>query len=377
VVLLGIAASVGTSMLRLASADSGFDAENVLTVQLAPPARFPQPSQRAAFVQRVLDAVSGLPGVVAAGSTQTTFDPNASMQTRVDIEGQPVVSGQMPVAHIRHITPGYFVALGVAIDDGRPIDQRDQIGTLPVASVSRAFAARYWPGTSAIGKRFRRISAADRPWLTVVGVVEDVMDSGLGAPMGPTIYVPYLQQNTPTARVSLAVRTTGDPEAIGAAVQKAIWSVDPAQPIDRLRTLQRALDESIAQPRFRTLLLAIFGSIGLMLAGVGVYGIAVESATQRRKEIGVRLALGSTRFEVVSLLVRQAAMPVVVGGCLGVVAAGGAQTLIRSTLYQPPRFDWVVAPVIAAVVLSSVALLATWLPAWRASRLEPIKAIRE
>ena len=376
VVLLGIGASVATSMLRLASSDSGFDADNVLTLQLAPPARFPEPHQRAAFVERVISAVGALPGVVAVGSTQTTFDPNASMQTRIEIEGRAAESGEMLITNIRHITPGYFAALGVRVDHGRAIDQRDRIGSAPVALVSRAFVERYWSGTTAIGKRFRRISVANPPWLTVVGVVEDVTDSGLGVPVGPTIYVPYFQQNTPTARVSLVVRTTGSPEALSATIQKTIWSVDPAQPIDRSRTLQGAFDESIAQPRFRTLLLAIFGLIGLMLAGVGVYGIAAESASQRRREIGVRLALGSTRSEVVTLLVRRALMPVLVGGLLGVLAAAGAQPLIRSTLYQPQSFDWVLAPVSGALLLSAVAMLATLLPAWRASRLPPVTAMR-
>jgi putative ABC transport system permease protein len=262
------------------------------------------------------------------------------------------------------------------MNEGRELDLRDRFATPYTAVVSRAFARRYWPGTSALGHRLRRIvSVGNAPWLTFIGVADDVMDAGLGVDIGPTLYVPYLQQNTATARISLTVRTRSQPDAVANAVRRAIWSVDPQQPIDRVQTLQAALGASVAQPRFRAALVGLFGVAGLTLACIGVYGVSAYAARQRTREIGVRMALGADSGQVTSFLLRRSLPPIVIGSIIGIVATGAVVRLMVSMLYKPSLGDgrFVVA---AAAGLFACAVVATLMPAKRASHVSPIEAIR-
>ncbi len=375
-VLLGAAGVVLSSMQRLNRADPGFDASGVLTLQLAPPARYPDAQTRATFLERVLARISELPEVQAAGSTQTTFEPNSTMTTRAEIEGQLAASGALAQVNIRHVTPGYVDAMRVRIVEGRPLDSRDRINSQMAAMVSHSFASRFWPGQNAVGQRVRRVlSAGKGPWLTVVGVAADVMDNGLGADLGPTLYVPYFQQNTPTARISLTIRAKSDPLAIANAVRQAVWSIDPIQPIDGVRTLEAALEESVAQPRFRTLLMGMFGSFGLALACIGVYSVAAYGARQRTREIGVRMALGADRKDVTRLLLKGSMPPILCGSVLGLLCTVLLLGRVNSSLYRLGAAD--AAYVVGAlVVLLLCALCATFVPARRTARVCPSEAIR-
>lgn len=376
VVLLGVAGVVLSSMQRLNHADPGFHTDHVLTMQLAPPARYPDAQSRADFLERVLTRISELPDVQAAGSTQTTFEPGATMTTRAQIEGRVSEPGGIMQVNIRHVTPGYVDATRVRIVDGRPINSGDRMGAPMVAMVSQSFARRYWPGHNAVGRRVRRVlSAGNGRWMTVTGVVGDVMDSGLGEDLGPTLYVPYFQQNTPVARISLTIRAKSDPLSIANTVRRAIWAVDPVQPIDRVRTLESALADSVAQPRFRTLLTGVFGFCGLALACIGVYGVAAYGARERTREIGVRMALGADRRQVIRFLFRRSVAPILLGTVSGLVGTGLLMRGVTSLLYKPNAAD--AAYVIGAVVILLLcAACATLLPAGRAARVPPSEAIR-
>jgi putative ABC transport system permease protein len=374
-VLLALGAIVATSTLRLCRIHPGFDADGVLTLQLAPPARYPDAQSRADFLKRVLERIHEIPEVVAAGSTQTTFDSNGGVMTRVDIEGQATDPGRPVQVHIRHVTPGYFTALRVRVVDGDAFSVRDRIGAPMVAVVSQSFARRYWPGQSALGRRVRRVLATGYgPWLTVLGVTEDVMDNGLGADLGPMLYVPYLQQNTPTARIGLTIRTKTDAMKIADGVRRAIWSVDPVQPIDQVRTLESALSTSVAQPRFQTLLVGLFGMAGLALACVGVYGVAAYTTRQRTREVGVRMALGADARTVIAWILRRTMPPVLIGAMAGLA---GTILLVRSMisiLYQPNAAD-AGSVVLSALLLLACATGATLVPATRAASLTPTQAL--
>jgi len=375
-VLLGAAGLVSSSMQRLNQVDPGFDASRVLVLQLAPPARYPDAASRASFVDRVLARISEIPEVEAAGSTQTTFVPNATMTTRAEIANQATESGELMQVNIRHVTPGYFDAMRVRIVDGRALDERDRLGTHMTAVVSASFAQRFWAGQSPLGQRVRRVlSAGNGPWLTVVGVVPDAMDSGLGIELGPTLYVPYLQQNTATARISLTIRTQSDPLAVANAVRQAVWAIDPIQPVDAVQPLETALSSSVAQPRFRTVLIGMFGAFGLILASIGVYSVAAYGARQRTREIGVRMALGADRRDVTHLLIRGAMPPIVFGSLLGLAATAALADRMVALLYQPTPLDAVYIG-IAVVVLLLCALGATLIPAGHAARIAPCDAIR-
>jgi putative ABC transport system permease protein len=375
-VLLAVAAVVLSSMQRLNRTDPGFDARGVLTLQLAPPARYPDVQTRADFLERVLRRISEIPEVQTAGSTQTTFEPNSTMTTRAEIEGQRAESGALAQVNIRHVTPGYFDAIRVRVIDGRPIDSRDRIGTPMAAMVSQSFASRFWPGQTAVGRRVRRVgSAGNGPWMTIVGVAGDVMDNGLGADLGPTLYVPYFQQNTPTARISLTIRAKSEPLAIANQVRQAVWSIDPIQPVDGVRALDDALQESVAQPRFRSVLIGIFGSFGLVLACIGVYSVAAYSARQRTREIGVRMALGADRKNVARFLLMSSMPPILVGSVLGLLGTAAVMRWMISILYKPDPADAIYV-VIALVLLVLCAVAASFVPAGRAARVSPIEAMR-
>jgi ABC-type antimicrobial peptide transport system permease subunit len=201
------------------------------------------------------------------------------------------------------------------------------------------------------------------------------MDNGLGADLGPTLYVPYLQQNTATARISLTIRTKSEPTAVVNTVRQAVWSVDPIQPIDAVQPLDAALGDSVAQPRFRTLLMAVFGSFGLLVACIGVYSVAAYGARQRTREIGVRMALGADRRDVTRFLVRGSMPPIVAGLLLGLVGTGLLLGRVSALLYKPAAAEGAYI-VMALFLLWLSATVATLLPAGRAARVSPSEAIR-
>ena len=376
VILLGGAGAFLTSLGRLLGTSPAFSPDGVLSLQLMlPPARYSDAPARATFVRQMVERVSAVPGVAAAGTTQTTFLPNQSMQTGLWIDGRPIDAEHTETAHIRHITPGYFTALRVPVMDGRAIDDRDQLGQAPVCMVSVRFAKQYWPNESALGHRVRRLSSG-APWLTIVGVAADVMDAGLGVAQGPTLYVPYLQQNTPTARVSLIVRTSGDALAIAAGVRQAIWSVDPLQSIDRVERLRDLLADSAGDQYFRTALASAFALAGLALALVGIYGVTAAAVKSRTWEAGVKLALGASPFGMVSGMLVEAGRHVLIGAAVGIAGYVAIGRLATSLLYNTSATEFQVVS-LAVTPLAAASLLVSYLQARRLASVSPVSALRE
>ena len=239
--------------------------------------------------------------------------------------------------------------------------------------ISRSFAERFWPGDDPLGRRIAR--GAQARLFTVVGVVEDVSDVGYGQAPAPTIYLTYAQNNVATAPVSLVIRTTVDPLSLTNAVRAAVLSVDPAQPIDHVTTLEQFLADSLGPQRFRSTLLLVLGGLGLALAAVGIYGVTARAVQERTRELGVRLALGATPAKVAWLVVWQAMRAVIAGLAAGVGLAAVAGTMLIRTLPNVERAEvWTTAP--ALLVLVIVATLAAAIPARRAVSLDPTVALR-
>jgi hypothetical protein len=360
---------------RVLASQPGFSPDGVVVAQVLPaPKRYADVVSRARLVDRIVGRISALPGVVATGTSQTTFLPNQSMQTSVYLEAQPQDADHAQPANMRHVMPGYFPALHVPIVAGRAIDDRDRAGTPMVAVVSAAFATAHWPVGSALGHRIRRTGATAQ-WLTIVGVAADVMDVGLGVQPGPTLYVPYQQQNTPTARVTLIVRTAVDTRAIIPQIERAVWAEDPLQPVDAIAPLEDVLAGSTGDRRFQTLVLVGFAAIGLTLALVGVYGVAVAAVKSRAREVGVRLALGATPTAIVADVVTRAAARVVTGVVAGVAVCLLAGRAIAQLLYQTPMWDPRVLA-LAVLPLMAAAVAITYRQARRLAATPPAVALR-
>jgi predicted permease len=363
------------SLRRLLETQPGFSPKNVWTGQLRlSPLRYSDVVGRARFVREILNRISSIPGVIAAGTTQTTFLPNQSMQTQAWVEGRTTDARNAENFHIRHVPPGYFGALHAPVIEGRAIDDRDQLGTVPVCMVNARLARQIFPTGSAIGHRIRR-NNPNAPWMTIVGVAGDVMDNGLGVQPDPTIYVAYFQQNASTARVSLVIRTSNDAPSFVQGIERAVWSVDPAQPIDAIGPLIGALTQSTGDQRFQTILLSSFAVLGLVLAMIGVYGVTAAAVTTRTWEMGVRLALGATPGGVVLNMLTESAKLVLLGVAGGIALFLALGRLAANLLYRTPLAD---LPILTAATLPLVltAFAVCYLQARNVGKIDPVSALR-
>jgi putative ABC transport system permease protein len=356
----------------------GFDARGLLAMQIVPSvARYSEAARRVQLVEQVLERVRGLPGVTGATTTMTRFRPGISMQTGIVPEGHESVPGEEVAVHMRRVSPGYCRTLGVPLEAGRELDERDGADAPRVAMLSRSLARRLWPGQDPIGKRIQR-RANPPTWLSVVGVVGDVRDTGLGAEPLATLYLPYAQNNVAGVSwspVTLVVRGPSDPAAIAASVRSAIAAVDPDQPVDAVAPVEQLLRDSLAAERFRTVLLAVFGALGLFLAGLGVNAVTSYSVTRRRREVSIRLALGAPPANLVGTMVATALRPAGLGALAG-VAAGWA--LARSVGRLVPGLAALdlSATTQAVLVLTLTAAVAAYVPARRVTRVEAWRALR-
>lgn len=377
VMLLSGAALLGKNVKDLLRRSTGFQPQGVAVVgvTLSQTTYSTQP-QRAAYVQRLLDAVRSLPGIDAATTDQTRFVLNETMQTGLEIEGAPAEPGVQQFAQIRHTTPDLLKVLGIRLIRGRAIDASDRADGPRVAMVSASFAKHYWGEKNPIGQRVRRISKSNPQWMEVIGVVDDVMDAGLGVDIGPTIYVSYLQQNTPVARVTLLARTRGSAASIYPAIRRAIWSVDRNQTIDGMSWLDDLLLRSAAQPRFQALVAALFGGSALLLVLGGIYATTVYAVLRRTRELGVRAALGARPVDLLHTTMSQSLRPVIAGMVVGTLTAVPLLRMMQRLLKEP--LDVSDAPLfvgVALMVLVATAV-AAYLPARRAVSVPPSLAMR-
>lgn len=381
VVLLVGAGLLLRSFGKLLRTDLGIQPDHVLTMSVPLPVQaYPQAMQVRNLYQQLVDAAPGLPGIKAAGMAED-LPLRAFVVHTFQIEGRPEV-GIPPVASESWVLGDYFSAVGIPLRAGRLFTTFDRAAAPPVVIISQQMAKLYWPGQDPIGKRLRHED--NQPWITVVGVVGDVNDAPAGRQQRPHIYIPFYQlsdQLTADSVVgearsmNLAVRTESDPASVASAVIAKIHSLDPELAAAGVETMQQAIHSSLAGPRFNTSLLGVFAGFALFLAAIGIYGILAYAVTQRRHEIGIRLALGATPGDVLRFVLGWGTRLVCLGTVFGIVAALALTRLMSGLLYgvgttDPPTFAAVI------VLLLMVALLASFVPARRATRVDPMIVLR-
>jgi predicted permease len=369
--LLIVAGLLLTSFTRLMRVDKGFVTAHVLTAQVTPaPPRYDGDAERKRLYHDVLAKLQTEPGVTAAGLI-SVLPLNGQLWTDViTVPGdtRPVV--QRPISPYRPVSQDYFRAMGIRTIKGRTITDSDEPRMLAV--VSQRTAQEVWPGQDPIGKQFRR-SDASGPLYEIAGVVADVRSTSLQDAPSLMVYVPYWDI-TPS-RISFVVRTTGDPTAMAGAIRNAVWSVDSQLPVSSIETMDQIEDRSLSQKRFQTALLAVFAGSALLLAALGTCGVLAFSVARRTNEIGIRMALGAQPGSILKMVMRSGLAPVVIGILAGVGGAVAVGRLVAGLLFGVSPHDW--KTIAAVLVITIVATLAAcWIPARRATRVNPLVALR-
>jgi predicted permease len=368
-VILVVAAGLATkSFARLLSVDSGFNPSNALVATLSVPDGA-SPEARTDYYYRVLEAIRAIPGVQAAGSIRDLPLRGTGEMIRPDVPGQATAPGGGPAAQLHHVSTDYFKAMGIPVLAGRTFEMTDRPDAPVVFVVNQELVRRLWPGESGVGKTFRFGDAE----LPVIGVVGNVRQAGLAEPVEPAMYIHVLHNFR--SRMSIVVRTSGDPLQHANAVRQAIWSLDPNQTITGLTTLQSVLGTAVARPRLLAGLLALFGVMGLVLGALGIFGVLAYAVNQRRQEIGLRVALGAAPRLVLGSVVRQGMLLASAGVAAGVLTALLLTRWMQTILFEIRPSDPITFLQVAAVLLVA-ALLASWLPARRALAIDPVTALR-
>ena len=365
------------SFLRLRNVDPGFRADNLLTMRIVlPKPRYEQFERRSAFYTDLVQRVQSLAGVRSAAITTNLPLYRQGNSISISVEGQPAPPpGQERIVVTRIISPGYFDTMSIPLLRGRNVTEQDTETTPNVVVISETMARRYWPGEDAVGKRIAagRVTSPE-DWIQVVGVVKDVRQFELNAEPKPQMYLSYRQAGFFEPR-DLVVKTDVDPSSLAATVRKAVWEIDKDQPVSNIQTMEEILADSIARQRFSMLLLAIFGGVALVLAGVGIYGVMSYSVAQRTHEIGIRMALGAQTGAVLKLAVGYGMKLVIAGIVIGLIAAFALTRVMATLLFGVTATDPTTFTLIS-VLLIAVAAVASYVPARRATRVNPIIALR-
>jgi putative ABC transport system permease protein len=361
------------SFYRLNRVDPGFDTDNLLTARISLPApKYSDPARGSAFFDEVIRRVGALPGVESAAATG--FIPltgGMGMTMTADTRPEAREVSTVPSG----ITPDYFRAMRIPLVAGRAFDERDTGASAGVVIISEDLAGQAWPGEDAIGKRIRMGPLyLTSPWLTVVGVVGKVRVYSLGSSSSAQVYLPAEQSGIfwPDA---LVVRTQSAPRVLASAVRDAVWAADPDQPISDVRTMDQILSSSVSGQRFNMLLLGTFAVLALLLSAIGVYGVISYSVTQRTREIGIRMALGATSRDVLRLVIGHGVKLVALGVVVGIAGAYVMTSLIARLLYQVSATDPTTFAAISTLLVA-VGLVACYIPARRAMRVDPMVALR-
>jgi len=376
IVLLIGAGLMLKSFRRWIAVDPGFNPARVLTLNVSlPSAKYPTPEQRVAFYDQLRHGIAGLPGVEMVGGNVALPMTNNNWTGSFRVEGfQPAPNANGPWGDFRIVTPGYFAAMGIPVERGREFDETDVMQGRKVAIVDKVLAAKYWPGQDPIGKRLGRGGPDGNPeWWDVIGVVGHVMQNSPKDDEHTQLYRPFAQQAQ--AQLGFAIRTRGDPRALEPAVRKLVLAIDPQQPIYDVRAMEERVSGSSSQPRFLSLLLGLFAGVAATLAAVGIYGVMSYTVAQQTRELGIRMALGAETSSVLRLVLNKGLILAGIGIALGAGGALALGKLVASQLFQTKAADPTVFLGVSAGLVV-VALFATLIPARRATRVDPMVALR-
>jgi putative ABC transport system permease protein len=367
------------SFWRLSSIDPGFRAEHVLTARIALPSNIYQSSaQRVTFFDETLQRISALPGVGAASYvSDLPFGKVSGIAFRPTLEQETpahAAAKKNQFASFYQVSSDYFRAMGIPLISGRYFNGRDRAGTPKVVVINSKIASLYWPGENPIGRRIGLPGPAQPSnWAEIVGIVGDVKHRNLAEESSPEYYIPVFQASPGAA--FLVVRTFGDPGAAVTSIRQTVAQVDRTLPLSTFISMNDRVSESVAEPRFRTLLLGIFAALALILAAAGIYGVMSYNVAQRTREIGIRIAMGAGRRDVLSLILGQSLKLTLIGIAIGLAASWGLTRLLASVLYNVTPHDFFTLASVS-VLLSAVALFASYIPARRAMRIDPLVALR-
>ncbi len=362
------------SFYRLQQVDPGIDPNNLLTFRVALPGnKYSEAPQRMAFFQQLEERIKNLPGVTDVGaSTRITLN-EYNWTGDLTVEGRPVEDYFREVRH-KEITPSYFRTMKIPMMEGREFEPSDNANSTQVVIVNQALADLYFPGENPLGHRVKFTKPTiDSTWHTIIGIVRGEKQDGMDVAIKPEVYKSYLQD--PRSQMTFAVRTVNDPESLIGAVRGEIRALDKDLPAFDIKTMTEILSASLAQKRFAMLLLCIFALVALILATVGIYGVISYSVTERTHEIGIRMALGAAKRDVLKLIVGQAALLALMGVGLGLVASFLLTRLMESLLFGVSTTDPITFALVATL-LTTVALVASYIPARRAMRVDPMVALR-
>jgi putative ABC transport system permease protein len=360
------------SFMRLLEVETGLRPEKVLTLTISlPEAKYTEPKTATDFYARALDRISALPGVEAAAVINHLPLLRTGYNGDVEIEGQSYPAGQLPLAEYRAVSPDYFRALGIPLIAGRFFDERDREDAAPVVLVNQTFVNKFLAGQDPLGRRIK----PNKEWVPITGVVGDVKQSGLTRAVMPEIFMPYEQAPSMTQSMTMVVRSTQDPGGLVQSIRREVAAVDPNLPIYNVQTMETVINKSVSDRRLNMLLLSIFAGVAMILSMVGIYSVMSYTVTQSTREIGIRMALGAQPRDVLKLVVGQGLVLTLLGVGLGVLGALGLTRLMESLLYGVKATDPLTFLGVS-LLLIAVALLACYWPARRATKVDPMIALR-
>ena len=377
VVLLTSGGLLLQTFQHLRSTDVGFKTERLLTFEM-PLFRYKDFDRRVAFINMELEALRAIPGVINAGAVTHIPFTDVLTATFYWLEGQPKDKIPQQVALFRNVSRDYFATVGATLREGRFFTAADQTSKLPLAIVNESLANRHFQGRSPVGQRFKYGNTGDKGyWYTIVGVVKPIREAGVLEEMKPAVYrlIEHGDQ-IGTLDTAIMIRTAVEPASIVPAVRHAVWTLDKNQPIARIRTMEDVVDRQLSTPTQSTALLGAFAVLALLLASVGLYGVLSHAVTLRTNEIGVRMALGATSGDILLSFGRRGLVLTIAGLAVGVVLAAMAARLLTTLLYGF-RPDYVSTVAVVSLILVGVAALACLVPARRASRIDPMAALRQ